>query len=260
MRWHTYVPVSDVTPDRIFDQLSQQAPQDIQAECLADMHAFTGGAFQANNRLSSFWKNEAGTVQQPTREVKENPVSLDGLEEVFDVDSTVTNEVDQGDSTVPSKKIVGLTIREASLHYNLAIPTIRLKIKTGDIPATKVNGPKGPEWRVFPSGLPQSAEPIDISLTDPTDQADSPQSEGSHQTDRTIAEGFHQANINVASLIKANQELSAKLEAVVYRNGYLEAQVESERQQIKLLTDQLHKPDAPAELGWWSRFCSWFKV
>lgn len=199
-------------------------------------------------------------MQQPVEEVKNSPVSLSGLEEVFDVDSTVSNEVDQTNSTVISKAREGLTIREASQHYNLAVPTVRLKIKIGDIPATKVNGPKGPEWRVFPEGLPQSAEPIDISLTAVDDQCDRSHPESFHQTDRTIAEGFHQANINVASLIKANQDLSAKLEAVVYRNGYLEAQVESERQQVKLLTDQLSKPELVVEMSWWSRFCSWFKV
>lgn len=76
-----------------------------------------------------------------------------------------------------------------------------------------------------------------------------------------MAEGFHQANINVASLIKANQEMAAKLEAVVYRNGYLEAQIENERQQVKLLTDRLHIPSlVPSEPSLWAKFCSWFKA
>ena len=43
-----------------------------------------------------------------------------------------------------------------------------------------------------------------------------------------------------------------KLEAATYRIGYLEAQLESERKQVKLLTDSQHKP------GWWTRFCTWF--
>lgn len=215
-------------------------------------------------------KNEADTVQQPLQEVKDSSISLNGLEEVFDVDSTLTNEIDQANNSVISTSTKGLTVREASLHYSLAIPTVRLKIKTGEIPAVKVNGPKGPEWRIFPDGLGQTAEPIDISLTDSEEETNSTLTEGIYQgdrtppeafyeADRTVAEGFHQANMNVASLIKVNQELSAKLEAVVYRNGYLEAQVEAERQQIKLLTDQLHKPEM-VEVSWWSRFCSWFKV
>jgi excisionase family DNA binding protein len=42
------------------------------------------------------------------------------------------------------------------------------------------------------------------------------------------------------------------LQAANYRIGYLEAQLEAERQQVKLLTDSQHKP------GWWARFSSWF--
>jgi len=77
-------------------------------------------------------------------------------------------------------------------------------------------------------------------------------------SDSSVAQGFHLANVNVASLIQANQQLTAKLEGVIYRNGYLEAQLEAERQQIKLLTDQLHKPAPPVQVSWWARFGSWF--
>lgn len=38
------------------------------------------------------------------------------------------------------------------------------------------------------------------------------------------------------------------LQSANWRNGYLESQLESQRDQIKLLTDSQHKP------GWWQRF------
>jgi hypothetical protein len=200
-------------------------------------------------------------VQQPIDEVKTSPVSLNGLDEVFDVDTKVIDHGDQANSTVPFRTASGLNIREASQHYGLAIPTIRLKIKTGDIPAIKVNGPKGPEWRVFPDGAPEKPEQIDINLSSSNDQGGISDTEAFYEPDRSIAEGFHQANINVASLIKANQEMTAKLEAAVYRNGYLEAQIENERQQVKLLTDRLHTPlPLPVDLTLWAKFCSWFKA
>lgn len=50
---------------------------------------------------------------------------------------------------------------------------------------------------------------------------------------------------------KLVRDLQAKLEAASYRIGYLEAQLETERQQIKLLTDSQHKS------GWWTRFKKW---
>lgn len=57
------------------------------------------------------------------------------------------------------------------------------------------------------------------------------------------------------------KELLAKVEALTFRNGYLESQLhERERdifeqqQQIQLLTDSQHKP------GWWARFAKWWRV
>jgi hypothetical protein len=54
------------------------------------------------------------------------------------------------------------------------------------------------------------------------------------------------------------KDLLCKVEALTYRNGYLESQlaerisdVEQQREQIKLLTDSQHKT------GLWTRFCCW---
>jgi excisionase family DNA binding protein len=47
-------------------------------------------------------------------------------------------------------------------------------------------------------------------------------------------------------------ELLRKLEGASFRIGYLEAQLEAERNQVKLLTDSLHKPSL------WTKFKSWF--
>lgn len=207
-------------------------------------------------------------MQQPVPdEIKRADVSLNGLDEVFKVDATVCDDFDQPDITLDkgyasldAQIVEGLTIKEASSHYGLAVTTVRMKIKLGEIPATKVNGPKGPEWRVYPKGIPQRFDQPDISIESQNRQPDINVSSIHREPSDSVAEGFHMANINVASLIKANQELTAKLEGVVYRNGYLEAQLDAERNQIKLLTDQLHKPEQVKESGWWSIFCSWFKA
>lgn len=191
-------------------------------------------------------------MNEPIREVSENSVSVSGLEKVFELDSTVIEGIDQADRKVISARTEGLTIREASEHYGFAIPTIRLKIKTGGIPARKVDGPKGPEWRIFPQGLPVQCEKSDISLDDAEDQPYITVNDGLCEADSKLAEGFYHANMNVSSLIKANQELSSKLEAANYRIGYLEAQTDNHKEQIKLLTDSQHKPAG------WRKFWSWF--
>lgn len=95
---------------------------------------------------------------------------------------------------------------------------------------------------------------VDISVSASDDQGHINDAEPFYEADRKVTEGFYQANINIASLIKVNQDLSSKLEAIVYRNGYLEAQIEAERQQVKLLTDRLQTPEPVPEVNWWSRF------
>jgi hypothetical protein len=177
-------------------------------------------------------------VQNRAKEVKTNSVSLNGLDDVFDVDTTVISEVDQADSRVSNEaERRGLTIRQASEHYGFAVPTIRLKIKVGEIPAVKLDGPKGPEWRIFPKGVPEALKDTDISLQTGFHHADIHEAEESQQPDKSLAEGFHQANMNVASLIKINQEMMAKLESASHRNGYLESQLAEKESQIKLLPD-----------------------
>ncbi|HMY52689.1 MAG TPA: hypothetical protein PK671_07045, partial [Candidatus Obscuribacter sp.] len=53
-------------------------------------------------------------------------------------------------------------------------------------------------------------------------------------------------------LVELLKQKDHEIEAASFRIGYLEAQLESERQQVKLLTDSQHKAN------WWSQFCSWF--
>ena len=172
---------------------------------------------------------------------------------MFDVDSSVITELDHGVINAIQPTVgAGLTIREASKYYRIAIPTVRLKVKTGDIPAIKVNGPKGPEWRVFPQGLPAVTQQGDTSLPSEHANGDKKLTAAFENADRTVIQGFEQANMNVAALIKANQDLIAKLEALTFRNGYLEAQNESYQEQVKLLTDSQHRRSRL------SRFWSWF--
>lgn len=46
-------------------------------------------------------------------------------------------------------------------------------------------------------------------------------------------------------------EAQREIQAAAFRNGYLESQLEIEREHVKLLTDSQHKN------GWWSRFKKW---
>ena len=46
-----------------------------------------------------------------------------------------------------------MSLKAACIHYKLASSTLRMKIKRGEIPAKKIHGANGPEWRVFSASL-----------------------------------------------------------------------------------------------------------
>lgn len=88
-------------------------------------------------------------------------------------------------------------------------------------------------------------EQSDSGQTPITEQGDSDQTPVNDQGDPD--------HVVIDALLKQLANAQKELQAAVWRNGYLEAQLEAERQQVKLLTDSQHKP------GWWTKFMSWFK-
>ena len=62
------------------------------------------------------------------------------------------------------------------------------------------------------------------------------------------------ATINGDNLDLSARELRLmdQLNALTYRNGYLESKLEEREKEVQLLTDSQHKR------GWWARFASWF--
>jgi hypothetical protein len=66
--------------------------------------------------------------------------------------------------------------------------------------------------------------------------------------DSTLEPLFKRLSDIESQLAKTQSEL----QGAVWRNGYLEAQLEAERRQVKLLTDSQNKNN------WWAKFMSWF--
>lgn len=207
---------------------------------------------------------------KPTREVKNTTVEIEGLDDVFEVDYRL---IDRGPGTVPApirdgandraEQGVGLSLKAASIHYKLAISTLRMKIKRGEISAKKVDGVNGPEWRVFPFSAP---------FTDPN----------THGTDQGIQQGVTTTQARYQRtlpehdnrLLDLIEKQSAKLEAAAGQIGYFKSQIDSYQEQVKLLPDlqaqaaraRVHEEkisQLEGELGqikasWWYRFCAWF--
>lgn len=168
--------------------------------------------------------------------------SLSGLEAFFSavVDLTAESSVDEGWTLAQASHTLGVTER-----------TVRRWIKEQRFRAWKVEGPRGPEWRIHPGS----------SVDSKTGDAGS--------TVVRAADG--QTLLTLATLVKEQAE---KLEAASFRNGYLEHQLQNYEQQVKLLPDfqaqaakaQEHEDRVKVlteevsklKSSWWYRFSRWF--
>ncbi len=166
---------------------------------------------------------------EPAESVKLDSTSIEGLEELL-VSAVDLPGVDTGSLAGP-----GWSLSEAAEALEVNERTVRRWIKQRRISAWKVDGPRGPEWRVQPGSTP------DIQ---PVQSPPTVGNQGGNAADN-LAEVILDLS---AKLTTANEQLTA----ASFRIGYLEAQAEAHKEQVKLLTDSQHKH------GRWSRFWSWF--
>ncbi len=158
----------------------------------------------------------------------------------------------------------GLSFKEACDFYNLKPTALRSRIKTGKVSAEKVDGPNGPEWRIYPEALVTPLRDPSVGNAQPSRHPDGTVAEPLRHPDDTATQPFRDPIDS--RLFDMIDDLQAKLEqanrqlqAANFRVGYLENQV-SERHNdiidltstIKLLTDNQQKP------SWWQRFKAFF--
>lgn len=162
--------------------------------------------------------------------VNAESVTVEGLEEFF-VDTP-----DQPRTILESTPDQGWTLSEAAEAHNVTERTIRRWIKEQVLSAWKVEGPRGPEWRINPGSSVDKSSVQAGSTVDLEPVVVHEDNKWSEELDR---------------LWELLKEKDSKIEALTMRTGYLQHQVESQQDQLKLLTDSQHKA------GWWQRFKSW---
>jgi hypothetical protein len=167
---------------------------------------------------------------QPEFEIASCHLTVEGLEGIFVESEAVAQPLREGDATPPR----GLTFKEACNYFGLKPTALRTRIKAGEIPAEKTKGVNGPEWKIYPT------QPSRNPSGHP------PQPSRGTEADKLL----HMVQDLQTKLDAANQQL----QAASFRNGYLESQLDSHREQIKLLTDSQHNSSP-----WWRRITSWFK-
>ena len=201
--------------------------------------------------------------------------STEGLDAIFD-SAHVPADANPSQEPVPvdlAAKLLGSSVN-----------ALKKQLRKGNVIGHKLDTKHGSKWFVEPSELSRLA-PTDANLCQapvttcasiesapvPTDanlcQAPVATCASIESAPVPTDANLCQAPVTTCSVIQSEpvptsvetdehlnyiQELQLKLEGATYRIGYLEAQLENERAQIKLLTDSQHKG------GWWAKFSSWF--
>ncbi len=176
-------------------------------------------------------------------------LSLVGFEKVFvQVEQTANNEQSTKETNIQEQiheldveSFELVSMAEAARRFKMPYPTLRRQVLSKKIPSAPGSDGK-PMVKIMTTEQSQNTRE---QKTNTTEQKPV-QSEYSLTIQRLLEQVETERNYSKA--------LNERLEAANHRNGYLEAQVDQQVEHIKLLTDSQHKT------GWWSRFCSWFKV
>lgn len=190
-----------------------------------------------------------------------DPASTEGLADFF----TTPDKQSQGslDSHVISLGTVeacsdsqdnAVSVQEAARHLGISPRTVLRRLNKGSLDGYKIEGTFGVEWRVNLDSLDkQSQDSFDgqvISLDTVEASSDSQDT----IEDSLILELRDQISVLREELSRERIDAQRQLQAAVFRNGYLEAQLEGKDSEIKLLTDSQQR----AKATWWQRFKQMF--
>lgn len=177
--------------------------------------------------------------------------TTNGMDDLFDVVPTIADSVSEEADVVATVSDSGtwLTVIEAANSIKKSERTIQRYAKCGKLRS------KNDEFGRLMIWLATSAD-TSITVTEGV-AANGDSKLGLTTNSDAVATA---ADINLSPtgdtdnqrLWDLLKEKDAKIEALLMRNGYLQAQAETAQETINLLTDSQHKG------GWWAKFSSWF--
>lgn len=183
------------------------------------------------------------------KKIGDSSTSIEGLEELLEVQEVSHEELQEERESAhegahESDAIMESywTTAEAAEHLDVSMRTVMKKLKDGSLQGVKVEGKYRPEWRI---------KPIEIDTTDheesrEEDEGDSVVHDRVHEPDHEQPEARllpAPGKSEFIELMKMLQKKDHELQGAIYRNGYLEAQLEAQGQQTKLLEDKSTKAE-----------------
>jgi len=146
----------------------------------------------------------------------------------------------------------GITIAEAAVVLNVSTRTVRRFIKAGKLPAKKVPGPFGDEYRILEDDITRLKEggpvleSLDIAETDDVkpeetqDKIETPAGDGNHTVSGTV------------QVFKAKDDLMDLIKQLEEKNLALAAQLGAAGERIRNLENQVRQL-SPPKIPWWKR-------
>lgn len=212
----------------------------------------------------------------PAKEIENDSVSMDGLEDVFDTkdppvlrcentedNPTLSRETTQDTPVLSVEEVTedtteDWTVKEAAEIFDCSEKTVLRKLRSGKLAGYKVQGEKTLEWRVRRDTKDNNVTPIET------------------KQDKSVQD-IDKNGILVEEMRGKIELLEGRLQAAIYRNGYLEGKLEDREKQVLLLPDlqskalqyeqkddevrslrtELEKYRAFAKRSGWTRFWDW---
>jgi hypothetical protein len=214
----------------------------------------------------------------PALDTKNDPLAIEGMENLFVEDSpedvpvssgTVQDQTKYSPGLVqkgPADLIHPITVDEAARLLNISSNAICKRLRKGTLVGKKIAGKFKDEWLVEGAGLIEVLSLEFNSFEDgPSGNSEASGTVQDQANDYTgsVQESpgsvHEESRDSVIRLVNLVEKQAAKLEAAAGQIGYLQSQLESQRElvqakeaEIRLLTDSQHKR------SWWVRFSAWF--
>lgn len=186
----------------------------------------------------------------PQYEEKIDPVSLKGLEDVFDV-APVPEPVTDFFAPVPEPvtRAEPVPIEEAAALLGTSVNALKKRLRKGSLKGRKIETKHGEKWFVC---LPDLAPVTNISAPVPerVTRAREPVADILAPVPEPVTCATAPTPQD-ATLIQIIENQAHQLKAAGDVIMYLRSQIDEKETQLKLLTDSQHNA------GWWSHFCSW---
>lgn len=186
------------------------------------------------------------------------PVTTEGLEELFD---SALVPVDANECQEPISTSAELVpVEVAAPLLDTSINALKKQLRKGKCKGIKRPFKHGEKWFVYSTELPnkpiskdaESATDDDEPVLIDTNECQEPVLTDADECQEPVSAYAEPVPVESSEHFQMIRELQSKLEALTYRNGYLESKLEDRENEIKLLTDRQSLPTN------WQRFKKWF--